>query len=367
MIKEDKVLVKVNLRNRSYYLNLGYTISNEIFVNVNDLPVGTKNKITAICEICSSENHIPYSKYLVNKNRSDKGYYSCFMCKNHVKEKTCLEKWGVKSYSMTDEFKLTESIKWKGIQKGSEKGKKTRLEKYGVDSYFKTDESREMNRKWMSSDEFKDKSKKTMLEKYGVDSYSKTDQFKKTIDSKIIQTIEKIKITFLERYGNEYLSKTDYWKSIFKSKLSETIKKCRETCLERYGVDNVSKVGDIQRKIKYTKESNGTIISDSETSDWYKYKKLVRRITNSNKKFLYEKWNGVDYYDDEFIKGYLSKSHTHRFFPTIDHKVSVYYGFKFSIDPIVIGSIENLCITKRYINSTKGYLIESEFLEKFNL
>jgi hypothetical protein len=361
MIKEDKVLVKINIRNKKHYLNLGYLIQDEIYVKVYDLPNGTKNKVTAICEICGSESYISYSKYLVNKNRGNKGYYSCFGCKNHVKEKTCMEKWGVKSYSMTDEFKSTESDKWKGIQKGSEKGKKTMLKKYGVDSYFKTDESREFNSKWMSSEEFKSKSKKTMLEKYGVDSYSKTDEFKFLINSKMSQTIEKIKTTFLEKYGNEYLSKTEYWKYIFKSKLEETIQKCKKTCLEKYGVDNVSKVSEIKDRIRLTKELNGDIIPEDKSDDWYKYKKIVRCITKSNKNTLYENWDGYDYYDSELIKGYLSHTHTHRFYPTIDHKISVYYGFKNSIDPNIIGSIDNLCITKRFINSTKSSMIEEEF------
>ena len=33
--------------------------------------------------------------------QNKKGYYSCFKCKNHVKEKTSLEKYGTKSYSNT--------------------------------------------------------------------------------------------------------------------------------------------------------------------------------------------------------------------------------------------------------------------------
>jgi hypothetical protein len=362
MIKENKVLVKINIRNKSHYLNLGYSISNEIEVKVDDLPYGSKIKITAVCELCESENYIPYSKYLINKNRENKGYYSCFGCKNHVKEKTCMEKWGVKSYSMTDEFKLSESSKWKGIQKGSEKGRKTMMSKYGVDSYFKTDEIREMNRKWMSSDEFKQKSKNTLINKYGVDSYSKTDDFKYQLKFKMDVTIEKIKNTFKNKYGDEYLSKTEYWKEIFKSKVGGTIEKCKETCLKKYGVDNVSKVEFIKDKIKNTKEINGIIIPDSEIDNWSKYKRDVRRITNNNKKKLYEDWDGYDYYDNEYIKVFFSKCSTHRFYPTIDHKISVYYGFKNSIDPIIVGSIDNLCITKRFINSSKSSLIESEFL-----
>jgi len=323
----------------TYSFYLGYLIDNEIIVDVEHLPSGSKTKVTAICDICKSESSISYSKYLINMNRNNKGYYSCFNCKNHVKEKTCLEKYGVRSYSMTSEFKSTESEKWKGIKKGSEKGKKTMMERYGVDSYFKTDIMRIKNREWMSSDEFRNKSKETLISRYGVDSYSKTDEFKRLLfDNKDI-ILDKIKSTFKEKYGNEYLSKTDYWKSIFNNKKSEMVDKTKNTCLEKYGVDNVSKVESIKSKVKLTKELNGLIIPESELSDWVTYKKVVRNTTKLNKKFLYENWDGFDYYDNEFIKGYAS----------------------------TIGSIDNLCITKRFINSIKNSLIEEEFISKYQL
>ena len=361
MVKEEKVEVSINQRNITYYRNLGYEIiSKTILVNIGDLNNKSKVKVTAVCEVCKSENFIMYSKYCINKNR--KGYYSCFSCKVHVKENTCMERYGFKSYSMTEEFRVSESLKWKGIQKGSEKGKKTMLEKYGVDSYFKTNESKDMNRKWMSSEEFREKSKNTLIEKYGVDSYSKTENFKRVVSEKMQETILKMKKKVLEKYGNEYLSKTEYWKDIFSEKLPYTIEKIKNTCLLRYGVDNVSKVDHIQLKIKSTKIKNGTNISEEKMDEWTKYRKKVRNITNKNKKYLYESWNGFDYYDNEYILGYLSHSHTHRYYPTIDHKISVYYGFKNSIDPEIIGFIDNLCITKRFINSTKSKMTEDEFI-----
>jgi len=363
MIKESEVLVKINLRNRSYYEKLGYVIDNEIYVSVIDLSPGSISKVTAICEVCCSENILHYSKYLLNKNRNGKGYYSCFKCKTHVKESTCIERYGVKSYSMTDEFRESESIKWKGTKKGADKGEKTMLERYGVTSYFKTDKSREYNRKWMSSDEFKIKSEKTMLEKYGVDHYSKSDNFKENISSKKDLILEKIKKTFLEKYGVDNVLNLDRIKQKIKMDRHNIDELRKDTCLFKYGVDNVSKNKDIQNKIKQTKELKGLIIPDSQLSLWELYKKDVRNITKRNKKMLYENWNGYDYYDGEFIKGYLSNSHIHKFYPTMDHKISVYYGFINSIDPNFIGSIENLCITKRFINSIKSKMTEEEFLK----
>jgi hypothetical protein len=163
MIKEEKVLVNINTRNKKIYEKKGYIINNEkkIEININDLTDGNKTKITAICDICGSETIIMYSKYILNKKRNNKNYYSCFKCKNIEKEKTCLSKYGVVSYSMTDEFKKSESEKWKGKIKGVEKYKKTMIERYGVDCYFKTDEMKIKSKQWMSSIEFKEKSKKT--------------------------------------------------------------------------------------------------------------------------------------------------------------------------------------------------------------
>lgn len=362
MIKEDKVLVPINLRNISHYKKLGYdSDKSELLVNIKDLMNGSKVKVTAICEICNSENKIQYSKYLVNYNRNDKGFYSCFSCKNIEKEKTCLQKWGVKSYSMTEEFRRVESEKWKGIRKGEEKGKKTMLERYGVDSYSKTEKMRELNRQWMSSEEFKEKSKLKIQEIWGVDSYSKTDEFKERISLKKDEILEKIKNKFLEIYGVEYYSQTYEFKIKMLEKKDEIISKIKMTCLERYGVDNVSKVENIMNSIITTKKKNGQIIPDSLLNEWYIYRKEVRTLTSRVKKELYEKWDGYDYYDGEFIKGNFSLTHVHRFYPTIDHKISTYFGFINGIDAIEISNLDNLCITKRYINSEKNKKIENEF------
>ena len=362
MIKEKEILIKINSRNIGYYKNLGYIIDKEINVKTCDISKGSKNRITAICEICSTETLVDINKYYINKERNNKGYYSCFKCKNIEKEKTCLKKYGVKSYSQTEEFKETESIKWKGIQKGSEKGKKTMLKKYGVDSWFKTEKSREQNRKWMSSNEFKEKSKKTLIEIYGVDSYSKTDEFKKNITDNKDIIVKKIKKTFLEKYGNEFFSKTNLWKDNYQKNLLDIREKIKNSCIKKYGVENVSQVKEIYNKILETKIRNGSIISEELLTDWEIYKKKVRTLTNKVKKKLYENWIGYDYYDNEFIKGYSSYSPMSKLYPTIDHKISTFYGFSNNIPAEEIANISNLCITKRGINSSKNSLIEELFI-----
>lgn len=383
MIKEQKVIVDINSRNISYYRNLGYEIhmfgindKKKIEIPISEVSKFSKIKITAICDICQSEKSISIMKYYQNFDRG--GFYSCFACKNVKKEMTTLKLYGVKSFSQTEEFKnkYKETCKERfGVENPNmlkeirEKTKKTCFEKFGYSNPLIRPEIIESNREWMSSNEFKEKSKTTLMSNWGVDSFSKTEHFKKIIQDKKDLILEKIKKTFIEKYGVNHYSQTSDWKSKYLSNILEIGKKIRETCLEKYGVENVSQIKQVYDKIIKTKIENNQIIPESLLSDWDVYKKKVRKITNYNKKYLFENWDGLDYYDNENIKSYFSYSYTHRYYPTIDHKISVYYGFTNNIDPELIGGFDNLCITKRYLNSIKNKLIEKEFIkivEKLN-
>ena len=120
----------------------------------------------------------------------------------------------------------------------------------------------------------------------------------------------------------------------------------------------------IIEKAKETKIKRGLIIGDDELSEWQLYRKKVSNVTNRYKKKLYEDWEGIDYYDGEYIKENIVLKHTDTKYPTIDHKISLHYGFKNNIPPEVIGDISNLCITKRKNNSSKSRLTEEEYLNK---
>lgn len=381
MIKEEKIIVSINSRNISYYRELGYEVSFKSFsdkiyleVPINQVSKFSKEKITAICDVCKSESSLSILKYWKNYERGGYNFYSCFSCKNKKKEMTNLKKWGVPSFSQTNEFKekstktflnkygVTNPNKNKEIR---EKIKRTCVEKYGYTHAMLSPEIKEMNRIWMSSDEFKSKSKETLMEKYGVDSYSKTDEFKKKISEKKYEILEKIKKTFLEKYGVDSIFKINGFREKYLSDLESIEKKKIDTCLERYGVTNVSKVPEIMNKIMNTKVERNIILDVNLLDPWKKYKKEVNKLTRRNKSKLFEEWDGIDYYDNEPITKYFSFSHTHRFYPSIDHKISVFYGFKENIPPDKISSIDNLCITKRYINSIKRTMIDIDFLEKF--
>ena len=181
--------------------------------------------------------------------------------------------------------------------------------------------------------------KKSMLEKYGYDNPSSTPE-----------CVEKRKKTCLEKYGNEY--------AIANNEVKDKIK---NSIFDKYGGHH-SKVPEIMKKIKdkgkLTKIGKGLVIPDDELNEWELYRRIVRNITNLNRNKLFEDWNGLDYYDDEYIKNNFDIKHTDYDYPTIDHKISVIYGFKNNITPEEIGGIENLCITKKGINSSKSFLIE---------
>lgn len=231
----------------------------------------------------------------------------------------------------------------------SKKRKKTCIERYGVDSFTKTKD-------------YIEKTKKTNNEKYGVDFYLQTDKIK---DIRIKKNIEK--------YGVEHHMKS-----------KKFIKDFKKNIMEKYGVDNVSKLDDVKNKKKETFNKNYGIdhifssnkikgeffekkygynpyIPDEEKSDFDIYKNEVWRLTNRVKKKLIDSWNGYDYYDKELIRDNYNLHYNNNNYPSIDHKISIYYGFVNKIDPSIIGDIDNLCITKRSINKRKGVLTEDDF------
>ena len=188
--------------------------------------------------------------------------------------------------------------------------------------------------------------KKSLLEKYGFDNVSKVPEI-----------IDKRKATCLEKYGTEYIIQSDHSKE-----------KSKKTFIERYGVDHPMKNDEFRfkgvEKSNKTKIERGFIIPEELLSDWDKYRKLVRKLSLRNKKVLFENWNGLDFYDGEYIKDNFIYEYTNRLYPSIDHKISVINGFKNDIEPEIISGLENLCITKRTNNSSKSFLNEMEFKQK---
>ena len=125
----------------------------------------------------------------------------------------------------------------------------------------------------------------------------------------------------------------------------------KETNIEKYGYENPMSNDNIKNKMIKTKQKLGIYLNEIDRDDFVNYKLRVKSLTNKNKKKLFENWSGRDYYDNEFIKNNVCND---KYYPTIDHKISTKYGFDNNITAEEISKLENLCITKRGLNSSKG-------------
>jgi hypothetical protein len=138
--------------------------------------------------------------------------------------------------------------------------------------------------------------------------------------------------------------------------------KNEETNLQKYGYTHQCKNDEVQDKILKTKLQKGIISNSIE--DFSDYRRIVNNLTNRVKKYLFNNWDGFDYYDKENIKENINLNYNDINYPTIDHKKSVFMSYKEGLSPEIVASIENLCITKRSNNSSKGYKNEDVYINE---
>jgi hypothetical protein len=163
---------------------------------------------------------------------------------------------------------------------------------------------------------------------------------------------------------NKSITYFKYWKNKNNYGIYSCSNKCsmiknQKTCLNKYGFIHQNMDKDIKNKIIKTKIENG-IISYNHI-DYGSYRRVVDNYTNLNKKELFNRWDGVDYYDGSYIRNNYNLHFNDDKYPSIDHKISVLYGFNNNISPEEISNVENLCITTRINNSTKNSLNEISF------
>jgi hypothetical protein len=329
MILTKRLLIKINKNNKKFYLKYfpDIKIDQEIDIPVKYLSKGSSIKIFVKCDICGKEKEISYYSY--NQYISNSGYYCCIKCTNHKGKQTNLKKYGVECPNQL------ESIQ--------EKSKQTCLEKYGVEYISQTKE-------------YKKKYKETSLKKFGVENPNQSEKIK-----------NKKKETSLKNYGVEHPWQSDIIK-----------KNIKQTCLEKYSVEYPSKSEKIREKVKnsnlerygteYYHQSNQFrdhqkqkciekygIYPDERNIQFKRYRNKITHLTNKNKYQLLENWDGYDFYDGEYIKDNFNLKISDKNYPSIYHKISVYYGFINNISPEEISKIENLCLTKKTLNSKKTF------------
>ncbi len=321
--------LRVELINNTIFLPESAGIGERVYCIDRDI----KERI-----LCYCGNPVKYLKY--SEGYSKRCSRECVSSDPQVSEKrkkTCFQKYGVSSFTKTESY--------------VEKTKQTNLKKYGKEFYLQTDDCRT-------------KSKQTNLKKYGTEHHMMSPIF-----------IDSFKNKLLDKFGVDNISKLEY----VKNKKSETFQKnfgmnhmfCSndiksEYMIKKYGVKHNTELDWVLKKMKQTGIKNGNYTPDELRNEFQKYKKSVDKISNKNKKELLDSWNGCDYYDNETIKENFTLNYNHENYPTIDHKISIQFGFLNEIDPSIIGNLENLCITKRSINIYKNKLTEQQFTKKLN-
>lgn len=343
MIKNNECKIRITTKNKKYYNDINYkcVVGDIISIDVSLMSKKSKNTIIAICEICKNENSLSFVKYNINFNRG--GFYSCKKC-------------------------------------SSIKRKKTTFEKYGVEFISQLPELREKQSDWMSSNEFRTKSIKTQIDNHGS-LFTQTDDFKLKNSEMRKNTIKKEKKDGTYKCALSLPENNELKKNGMISKYGHTCSflvpdikyKIQMINLEKFG--HISPLGnkEIQTKIKEniiykSLERECLFNGDKYKIDLFRiYRRKVRYETDKIRKILFESWDGLDYYDGEYIKNNTDLHRTNSKYPSIDHKISCFYGFINDIPTTEISKIDNLCITKRIINSRKGHLNEDKFIEIINL
>jgi len=271
-------------------------------INIKNLSTHSAHKVSVKCDYCGKEKLISYSRYNINTKSETRKYACSQKCSREKSKETCFNNYGVENPSQSEEIK--------------DKKKETCFNNYGVETPAQ-------------SNKILEKMKKTLYEKHGVENAMYSDELKNRLYE-----------TNIEIYGHKCTLCNDDVKN-----------KRKDTWLDNYGVDHPWKSTEIRNKIYYTMVEIGYRVFDS---GYTYYKKIVDSITNQIKKDFISDWNGYDFYDDEYIKENYTLDSNHKDYPTIDYKISIMSGYKTKTPPEIIGGVENLCITKRKINSQKG-------------
>lgn len=188
---------------RKYFRELGYSdvnVGDTITVPLEHLNKSSKEKIKLICDDCGDEYSVIYKGYNYGKESRKHDYCSKCILKNNIKNK-----YGVENVSQLDwvqdkgrETRFEKYGAWRS-EESIQKCKNTKIYKYG-DDYAKIAQKKAEKtclekygvRSPMEYSVILEKSKQTLIEKYNVDNISKADVIK-----------EKKKETFLRKYGVE--------------------------------------------------------------------------------------------------------------------------------------------------------------------
>lgn len=236
MLLTKEVEVVLSGKNIKYYEDLGYEIPRVfgydnklvvkrgtiITVSIDDLQLTSSVMVDVLCDIC--QEHISHLRYHDYNRRKHGDIYCCNICSRIYSEKTCLERYGVRSSLQILEVR--------------ERLKQVCIERYGVENPSQ-------------ALEIKEKKKQTFIERYDVENPFQSSEIK-----------EKMYQTWINKYGVDRPTKS-----------LEIQEKQKTTCLSHYGVEYPTQSPLIQEKIRTSFQENGTAPTSSQQIAIYNFLK----------------------------------------------------------------------------------------------
>lgn len=215
--------------------------------------------------------------------------------------------------------------------------------------------------------------KNTLFKKYGVNN-----------PIQIPSVRDKIALSLTKEKRSEAMKRAWANKNFHDSNLI----KMKEAVFKKYGVENVFLLKEFQEKAvqgmlnkfgvnnisksKYKKDmmvKRGRYTPEDKKSDYRKYKEAVKKETYKWIKNIFTVWielGGLCYYTfDKLLKEDGSFFTDRSLRPSIDHKISVLFGYLNDIPPEVTGHFNNLCVCSSHINSIKRQLTENQFRKQY--
>jgi len=325
ILKQKKILVKIEKRTIDHYKKEGYDIKLKeyIYVNAKQLSKGSNVIINVKCDICEKETKMKFYKYRINYENYN--LYTCVKCKSYKSKKTSLKKHGTENYRNTDKIKQTNLEKY-GVENVSQsqlikyKKKDTNLKNWGVENVFQSDEIKKRLTKTLlknygvehplQNNELLEKSKQTCLKNNGVKYPTKSKEILKTRNKNNLQKFGKehypqtskykkeVKKSNLKKYGTEwYMSSKDFKD---KSKI---------TNIERYGVEHNMQNEEIYMKAQISGQKaknhleTGLFYRGTYEKDFldYCYNNNIKIEQGKKISYEYDNKNKI-YFSDYYLK-----------------------------------------------------------------
>jgi len=211
-------------------------------------------------------------------------------------------------------------------EKVRQKQSDTLFTNYGTRDPLEIKDGRKKGISYITSEEnFKKQEEYNMIKFGGKTSFSSAE----------VQ--DKCKKSIVKKYDVENIM---YSKLFIDDKFIPILKtKRKDTYVKKYGEEHPMKLDSIKQKVKTTNESNGYWITEDQVKDFNSYTRLVWRYTNKN--------------DLSVLENIDKRAHTKDGYH-LDHKYSIYQGFKDSIDAKIIGNICNLEMLQSGQNLSKN-------------